>query len=68
VGGVSAEHLRRFGVRHTLTPKRPRREVENPEFGRFVGRILRAYARRVGDGDLTALGDLAKLREEITGI
>jgi hypothetical protein len=34
-----------------LTLKRPRRLVENDEYGAFVQRILRAYARRVGDGD-----------------
>jgi hypothetical protein len=58
---------RRPGVRETLTPERPRREVENPEFSEFVRRILRAYARRVGDGDLDALGALAALRDEIDG-
>jgi hypothetical protein len=64
---MTDEPLRQSGVRRALTPKRPRREVENPEFGEFVKRILRAYARRIGDGDLTALGDLAQLRDEIDG-
>jgi hypothetical protein len=44
-----------------LTPKRPRRQVE---YGAFVRRVLRAYSRRVGDGDVEALILLA---EEIDG-
>jgi len=30
-----------------------------------VRRIVRAYGRRVGDGDIEALGDLARLRDEL---
>jgi hypothetical protein len=48
-----------------LTPKRPRRQVENDEYGAFVRRILRAYGRRVGDGDVEALVLLVGLAEEI---
>jgi hypothetical protein len=33
--------------------------------GAFVRRILRAYARRVGDGDVEALGLMLGLAEEI---
>jgi hypothetical protein len=64
---MSAKPLRRSGVRSTLTPKPRRREVENPEFAAFIRRVLRAYARRVGGGDLDALGDLARLRDELDG-
>jgi hypothetical protein len=64
---MKAEPLRRSGVKARLTPAPRRREVENPQFAEFVRRILRAYARRVGAGDLAALGDLARLREEIDG-
>jgi len=42
-------------VKARLTPKRPRRQVENDEYGAFVRRILRAYSRRVGDGDGTVV-------------
>ena len=35
-----------------MTPKRRGRQVENDEYGAFVRRVLRAYARRVGDGDV----------------
>jgi hypothetical protein len=41
-------------VKAGLIPKRSRREVENDEYGAFIRRILRAYARRVGDGDVEA--------------
>jgi hypothetical protein len=32
--------------------------VESDEFGKFAARIVRAYGRRIGDGDLWALRDL----------
>jgi hypothetical protein len=57
--GMSAKPLRRSAVRPALTPTPRRREVENPEFAAFIRRILRAYARRAGAGDLDALGHLA---------
>lgn len=52
-------------VKAGLTPKRPRRQVENDEYAAFVRRILRAYSRRVGDGDVEALVLLVGLAEEI---
>jgi hypothetical protein len=48
-----------------LTPKRPRRQVENDEYAAFVRRILRACSRRVGDGDVEALALMLDLAEEI---
>jgi hypothetical protein len=48
-----------------LTPKRPRRQVENDEYSAFVRRILRACARRVGNGDIEALAIMLGLAEEI---
>jgi hypothetical protein len=42
-------------VKARLTPNRSRRQIENDEYSAFVRRILRAYARRVGDGDVEAL-------------
>jgi predicted DNA-binding protein (UPF0278 family) len=52
-----------------LTAKRPRRLVENDEYGAFVRRVLRAYSRRVGvgvgDGDVEALALMLGLAEEI---
>jgi len=52
-------------VRAGLTSKRPRRQVENDEYGAFARRILRAYARRVGDGNVEALALMLGLAEEI---
>ena len=40
-------------VKAGLTPKCPRRQIENDEYVAFVRRILRAYSRRVGSGDVT---------------
>jgi hypothetical protein len=48
-----------------LTPKRSRREVENDEYGAFIRRILRAYARRVGDGNVEAFILMTGLADEI---
>ncbi len=48
-----------------MTSKRPRRRVENDEYSAFVRRILLAYARRVGDGDLEALALITGLADEI---
>jgi hypothetical protein len=48
-----------------LTPKRSRREGENDEYGAFIRRILRAYARRVGDGDVEAFILMTGLADEI---
>jgi hypothetical protein len=52
-------------VKATLTPKRPRRQVENDEYAAFVRRVLRAYSRRVGDGDVEALSLIVGLADEI---
>ena len=51
----AAQPARPDTVKATLTPKRPRRLGENHEYAAFARRILRAYARRVGDGDVEAL-------------
>ena len=56
---------RPLDVKATLTPKRPRRQVENDEYGAFARRILRAYARRVGDGDVEALTLMVGLADEL---
>jgi hypothetical protein len=48
-----------------LTSKRPQRQVENDENGAFVRRVLRAYGRRVGDGDVEALALMLGPAEKI---
>ena len=58
-------------VKPALTPqprKRSRRGVENREFDAFVRRILRAYARRVANGDVEALRSLAALSSEVDAV
>ena len=52
-------------VKAGLTPKRPRRQVENDEYSAFVRRILRAYARRVAAGDVEALTSLVAFSHEV---
>jgi hypothetical protein len=52
-------------VKAGLTPKRRPRQVQNDEYAAFVRRILHAYSRRVGDGDVEALALMLGLAEEI---
>jgi hypothetical protein len=52
-------------VNRSLTPKRARRLVENDDYATFTRRILRAYARRVADGDIDALTAMTGLAQEI---
>ena len=44
---------------------RPGRVVENDEYAAFARRVLRAYARRVADGDVEALTLMLGLSAEI---
>ena len=59
------ERAGRSSVKARLTANRRRRPVENDEYGAFVRRVLRAYARRVGDGDVEALVLMTSLADEI---
>ncbi|MCP2341019.1 hypothetical protein [Actinomadura rupiterrae] len=56
-------------VKPALTAKarrsRRRPVVENDEYAAFLRRVLRAYVRRIGQGDIDALSDLAALEIEI---
>jgi hypothetical protein len=61
----AAQLTRPDTVKAELTPQRPRRQIENDEYAAFVRRILRAYSRRVGDGDVEALALMLGLAEEI---
>jgi hypothetical protein len=60
-----AQSTRADTAKTGLTPKSPRRQVENDEYAAFVRRILHAYSRRVGDGDVEALALMLGLTEEI---
>ena len=55
----------RSGDKARLSPKRRRRTVENDEYGEFIRRILRAYSRRVADGDIDALSLMTRLADEL---
>jgi hypothetical protein len=52
-------------VKTRLTPGRARRLVENDDYAAFTRRILRAYARRVADGDVEALIAMTGLARDI---
>jgi hypothetical protein len=61
----SGDDGRQSGVKAGLTPKQRRRTVENDEYGEFIRRILRAYSRRVADGDVEALSLMTGLVNEL---
>jgi hypothetical protein len=52
-------------VKARLTPKRRSRRVENDEYAKFAWRVLRAYSRRIAQGDIDALEDMRDLAAEI---
>ena len=52
-------------VKNPLTPDRAGRVVENDEYAAFARRVLRAYARRIADGDVEALTLMLGLSAEI---
>ena len=52
-------------VKTALTANRAGRAVDNGEYAAFARRILRAYARRVADGDVEALTLMLGLSAEI---
>lgn len=45
-----------------------KRTVETEAFGAMVRRMLAAYGRRVADGDMSDLAQLAELRESLDGL
>ena len=56
---------RRNTVKGGLTSKRRRRHVENDQYAAFARRVLRAYARRIADGDIDAIVELNDLAAEV---
>ena len=56
---------RAFSVNHPLTPKRRRIVVENDEYAAFVGRVIRAYSRRVAAGDVDAIADMIQIAADL---
>jgi hypothetical protein len=64
LNGVLTLHT---GPDNSSRPLRPRRRdvVENDEYAAFARRIIRAYARRVGTGDVEALTDMVALADQL---
>jgi hypothetical protein len=52
-------------VKARLTPKRRSQRVENDEYAAFARRVLRAYSRRIAQGDIDALEGMADLAAEV---
>jgi hypothetical protein len=65
-----------FTVNKPLTSKRRSRVVENDEYAAFLRRVIRAYSRRIAEGDIEAIGTMVNLadhldtaiRQAITGL
>jgi hypothetical protein len=67
-GDTTSPAVRQAGqntVKNPLTPKRAGRVRENDDYAAFARRVLRAYARRVADGDVEALTLMLGLSAEI---
>ena len=56
---------RAFSVNRPLTSKRRRIVVENDEYAAFVGRVIRAYSRRVAAGDVDAIADMIQIAADL---
>ncbi|MGW5682473.1 hypothetical protein [Nonomuraea sp. NPDC003754] len=41
------------------------RSIENTDYGAFLKRIIRAYSKRIADGDIEALADLSGVVAEL---
>jgi hypothetical protein len=54
-----------FTVNKPLTPKRRSRVVENDEYAAFLRRVIRAYSRRVAEGDIEAIAVMAALADDL---
>ena len=54
-----------FTVNKPLTSKRRSRVVENDEYAAFLRRVIAAYSRRVGSGDIEAIGTMAALADDL---
>ena len=65
--GLARHHA--AGSTNTVKPRwtahRARRVAENDDYAAFARRILAAYARRVGDGDVEALTAMTALAADL---
>ena len=55
----------RFAVNQRLTVKPRRRVVENDEYALFLGRVIRAYSRRIASGDIEAITHMTRLAADL---
>jgi hypothetical protein len=62
---TTTPHQHASTVNTALTPKRPRRVVENDEYAAFARRVIRAYARRIATGDIEALAAMTTLAADL---
>jgi hypothetical protein len=51
-----------------FAPKRRRPYTETPEFAAMLRRLLRAYRRRVGSGDIESLSEMAAMAAELDDV
>jgi hypothetical protein len=49
----------------TRSPRRPKKERETPEFADMVERMIKAYARRVGEGDVEELPRMIAMHDKL---
>jgi len=55
-------------VNRTMTRKRRGRVVENDGYAEFLRRVLRAYARRIGKGDIDEFAQMTAIAAEMDQI
>lgn len=52
-------------VKPRLTNNRRRKVVENDDFAAFARRVIRAFSKRIANGDIDALADIAFMSGQI---
>jgi hypothetical protein len=62
---MTTQSITQYGVNDSLTPKSRSRVVETDAYGAFSRRVIRAYSRRVGSGDIDNLAGLIHLAGEL---
>jgi uncharacterized NAD(P)/FAD-binding protein YdhS len=55
-------------VNREMTRRRRRPTVENDQYAAFLRRVLRAYARRIGKGDIDEFAEMAAIAAEMDDI
>jgi hypothetical protein len=55
-------------VKAPFTPKRPKRDKPTEEWGKFMGRLFRAFARRAAAEDPWVVADMLRSQAELAGM